>query len=119
MRSPDEAANDAKKGEAEPHPLDRPQPLVLNQERGGERDQKRRRVEKHGRSRGGGEAQRFVKRDEFGGEQRAGQRARGLRAVKLEDAALGGERIGDDAQRSDARANPDLRDWPDIRAAPV
>src|SRR5271163_394483 len=102
FRSPDEAANNAKKGEGEPHPLDWPQPLVLDQEGGAKRDQKRRRVEKHRRSRGGGEAQRFVKRDEFGGEQGAGERACGLRAVNLEDAALRGERIGNHAQRADA-----------------
>ena len=39
----------------------------------------------------------------------------GLRTVNLEDAALGGERVGKDAQRSDARANSDLRNRPHIR----
>ena len=58
------------------------------QERRAESDKERRGVDEHRRARGGGEAQQFVKRDEFGGEQGAGQRARGLRAVDLEDAAL-------------------------------
>src|SRR5580700_10441643 len=101
-RPAQKAASDADKGERQPYPLGRPQPLVSKQQRRADSDKERRGVDEHRRSRGGGEAQRFIERDELSSKQRAGQRPRGLRAVNLEDAALGGERVGQDAQRADA-----------------
>ena len=115
LRAAEKAAGDAEEGEQEPRPLDRPQPLVLEQECGPQRDDEGRGVDEDGRPRRGGEAQQFVERDELRREQRAGQRPCGLRPVEGENAPMARERVGDHTDRADAGADSRLSDRPDLR----
>src|SRR5271170_5743577 len=111
-RAARETDGDAKKGERKAEPLDRAQPLVLQEKDGAERDEERRSKDEHGGARRGGPAQRFVKGDELGSEEKPRERAGCFRAVDAKDSPPGRCRIADDANAADRRTNTSLRDRP-------